>query len=559
MMATGVVLLSCTIFLSVQLVSLALDSNQSCPVWLYYSNTTHQCQCGFHKKWIQCNQQEMTVRIRSGFCVTYSGKGGLYYGGTCPLSYKLNNTNRLFSDLCVSPDMLESAMCGPYNRRGFQCGQCMEGYGPGAYTVSKKCAECKNGSVVSAILLYLLAQFFPIIIFFILVMVFQLNCLSGPMLGYVLFCQGVAFSIEYDGVILDYYYFHTSASLKIPFQLFLIIAEFWRLAPLKAVIAPLCITDKISQVQIILLHTLSPFYAFFLVILSFILIHIHSKNYRIINFTLKPFKTALKRAHIPAITGASAIRAFSTFLFLSSTSSMFALSALMKGTYIYSNIDHSVYRKVLFIDPSVEYFSSTHILYFLLVLVECICLVFTPSLIVFIYPTNAYKRLSRFISNRKQLAITAFVEALNSSFKDGLNGTRDYRSFAGVLIFWVPLLGFLIKTIAAVLQYQFDTILVGCFLFLLLSLYISYIQPCKFVIANASLSFYIGLFGVMEMVVFIWYYDLSTSSDLVLLMFIFIGFISQAPFLLWGFYIVSCYAVRKLHCMRYQRILMNSF
>ena len=53
-----------------------------------------------------------------------------------------------------------------------------------------------------------------------------------------------------------------------------------------------------------------------------------------------------------------------------------------------------------------------------------------PSLLLCVYPTRMYRYLSRFVSSRKRLAITAFVEALHNCFKDG---TRDYRMLAGFL------------------------------------------------------------------------------------------------------------------------------
>ncbi|CAI8020232.1 hypothetical protein GBAR_LOCUS12102, partial [Geodia barretti] len=40
--------------------------------------------------------------------------------------------------------------------------------------------------------------------------------------------------------------------------------------------------------------------------------------------------------------------------------------------------------------------------------------------------------LSRCLGPRKKLAVTAFAEALNFCFKDGLNATRDYRALAGL-------------------------------------------------------------------------------------------------------------------------------
>ena len=504
---THSVTVSFVIFFSVQLVSVALESSQSCPVWLYYSNTTHQCQCGFLNEWIQCNQQEMSVRIRSGFCVTYSKKEGLYYGASCPLRYQVNNTNRLFSDLCVSPDMLESAMCSPYNRRGFQCGQCIEGYGPGVYTVRMKCVECNNQSVASAFLLYICVQFVPIIFLLFCIMVFRLNCLSGPMMGYVLFCQGVDFSIKYDGVIIDYLNSHLSASFRIPFKLSLIIGEFWTLAPLKSVIPPFCITDDITELHIVVLQCLPAFLVFLFVIASLVMIHVYSKNYRIISSICKPFSNVIKRT---GITGDSAIRAFATFLFLSSTTSMYALCTLIKSTNVYLNTDRSVYKKVLYMDPSIEIFSNAHILLFLLVFFECTFFVFIPSLIIFIYPTSFYRRLSQLLSARKQLAITAFVEALNSPFKNGLNGTRDFRALAGILIFWTPILAVPMRLLAILSNSEE---LAGCLICILLSLLTSYLQPCKSKIANISLSFYLALFGILQMIIFLWYWDLSTSTE----------------------------------------------
>ena len=60
-----------------------------------------------------------------------------------------------------------------------------------------------------------------------------------------------------------------------------------------------------------------------------------------------------------------------------------------------------------------------------------------PSVLLCIYPTRVYRYLSRFLSARKRLAITAFAEALHSCFKDGLNGTRDYRALAGAQFFFI--------------------------------------------------------------------------------------------------------------------------
>ena len=126
----------------------------------------------------------------------------------------------------------------------------------------------------------------PIVIFFICVMVLHLNLMSGPMLGYVLFCQGVAFSIEYDGVLLDYIESHLPASFRIVFKAFLVVTEFWRLSVLKPIIPPFCISEKLNGVHVLLLHTIPAFYAISIVTV----IHLYANNYsRVVRKIFKPY------------------------------------------------------------------------------------------------------------------------------------------------------------------------------------------------------------------------------------------------------------------------------
>ena len=139
------------------------------------------------------------------------------------------------------------------------------------------------------------------------------------------------------------------------------------------------------------------------------------------------------------------IYAFATFTFLSST--ILALNVCILTIYhplynrsINPNITNTN-TKVLYIDPSVVLFSHEHILYLMIAVVPCILLVLIPALLLCVYPTRIYRRLSQLISTRKQLAITAFAEALHNCFKDGLNGTQDYRALAGlVILYWSILL-----------------------------------------------------------------------------------------------------------------------
>ena len=139
-------------------------SNYTCPTWFYFSNITQRCECGVSARDVYCNQQTMKVETWFNSCVTFSGQEGVFYAGCCPYSYRFNHSYGIYSLLPSDPDLLNEAMCGPYNRKGLICGECIDGYGPGVYTLYRKCVDCSKLSMSSAICLYLLVEFLPVLL-----------------------------------------------------------------------------------------------------------------------------------------------------------------------------------------------------------------------------------------------------------------------------------------------------------------------------------------------------------------------------------------------------------
>ena len=129
-----------------------------------------------------------------------------------------------------------------------------------------------------------------------------------------------------------------------------------------------------------------------------------------------------------AVTSDAVFRAFASFIFLSNISVMFTAYQVVNFVKVFNSTGH-FQKQVFYTDPTVEW--NSFILYALIIALIFIFISLIPSLLLCIYPTRLYRYLSRFLSARKQLAITAFAEALHSCFKDGLNGTRDYRAMAG--------------------------------------------------------------------------------------------------------------------------------
>ena len=226
-------------------------------------------------------------------------------------------------------------------------------------------------------------------------------------------------------------------------------------------------------------------------------------------------------------------------MFLSSTTLVYNVGVLTFSTDIHSN--NGV---MLFVDPTVLYFSSEHIHYLLIATVPCVCLVLVPAILLCVYPTKLYRRLARCLSARKQLAITAFAEALHGCFKDGLNGTQDYRALAGLML-TLPVIATWNYT---GVNFGYSQFCVSGYLFLILSLLISYVRPCKSTLANFSLSYHSLMMGVIPFGFHLWERDLSTGTRALELTLTVIPSISHALILLWMGYTLFHYMKMHFGC-----------
>ena len=516
--------------------SSVLASNTTCPTWFYYNNVTCECGQPFGGK-VHCNQQERKAEIANGFCPTSTEQEGLYYAGDCPFKHTENNTDRMFSEMPSDPDLLNDAMCGPYNRKGLLCGRCIDGYGPAVYSLDIKCANCSKISTGFAICLYLFLELIPITLFFMCVLFFRLNIISGPLLGYVLFSQVYMFVIQRDLYIYKYISSHSHMFLKALFKFSLILCSSWILKFLRFTISPFCISTKLTGIHIQMLNLVTAIYPVLLVIITYILMELHARNYRIIHILWKPFSFLTNRLKITSVTSDAVIHAFATFILLSASTLTFNGMIVFTLSPVHESIDGKIYQEVLYYDPTITAYSHEHILYGALAVMPFILLVLIPSLLLCVYPTRIYECLSRVVSGRKRLAITAFAEALNNCFKDGLNGTQNYRSLAGLFLSYALSVQSVIYVTILTTRHSHDVS--SAFALIFLSLVISYVRPCKSTIANLSLSYHHIMGGILSLAVHLWTYDLSTTTEALEMTFIIIPVISHVLILTWAAYTLT--------------------
>ena len=490
-----------------------LATDTSCPTWHYYNNATGQCECGCL---LFCSSDGNQVEISIDHCATSSGQEDDYYVSYCPFTRTVNSINRMYSEMPNNASQLDEVMCGPYNRRGLLCGECKDGYGPAVYSFDQMCANCSSAWSRYAISLYLFVQFVPTTLIFLCFVLFRFNITSGPLLGYVLFCQITIAEINsHYFFIYDYLQQHMSLSPRVLLGMLLTVSQFWSLQFLKAIIPPFCISEKLTDIHVNMLNLVPAIYPLVLVIISCILMELHARNYRIVVILWKPFNIILSKANILAVTSDAVFHAFASFIFLSNISVMFTASQMVNFVKVWNSTGH-FQKRVLYTDPTVEW--NANIPYVLIAAVFLIFISLIPSLLLCLYPTRLYRYLSKFLSARKQLAITAFAEALHSCFKDGLNGTRDYRAFAGATLFLALLFG----AIDYFSERLFGDIprIVEIVFWMILACIVSYMKPCKSAVANISLSFHMTMFGILMCLTYLWQFDLSAETNTLQLMFI---------------------------------------
>ena len=218
------------------------------------------------------------------------------------------------------------------------------------------------------------------------------------------------------------------------------------------------------------------------------------------------------------------------------------------------SIDGKVYSKRLYSDPTISYSSQQYLLYLLLPVVISIFLVLVPSLLLCVYPTRVYTKLSQCVSARVRLAITAFAEALHCCFKDGLNGTRDYRASAGLVILLLPAVSLVVVVVHIATGYGWG--IVSSCTFFVVSLLLSQIRPCKSAIANFSLAHHFTVLGILVLAIHIWDTEMSTRTESFKLTAILLPLISHILVFIWVGYTVSHYVMLQCgYSPRHERVL----
>ena len=414
-----------------------------CPPWFIPHNisTTHNtsqphCVCSQELPFlIYCHQASGTTFLRLGHCAFWDDtSNNTLVLPSCPYVFPAHafnghdNDQRHLLKLPKNPLVLNSFTCNLLNRavEDGRCGRCTNGTGPSIGTAGIQCVECSPVNILYHILL----RYLPATAVFLLVLLLQIDVTSAPMALYVLYCNSfvVFFQTYYYGFRITFAF--SATSYKYVIKALLTLNSIWSFDPLFFFSPPLCLSHHMEDINRTYIEFLATLYPFLLLFLAFVLVELYAKDFRPVVVVWKPILHKLIRFRRKWNPDSSFVQAFATLFFLSYAKLIFLTSVPTNVVHYVNELGQSS-KGVPFIDPTISLWHTKHIILMASSMSILVLVILPPILVLIVYPTKLFRKLQHSLSSRMNLA---FVSPFQGCFKDGMNGTRDYRALSGGIL-----------------------------------------------------------------------------------------------------------------------------
>ena len=390
----------------------------------FSSNSKFNC-CGIGP--IFCSKSGPSLAF--GYCATFDGH--MLSIATCRYYFERSRYNVTTSGhipLPISLNDLNESMCAPLNRKGYVCSACKDGFGLSVTSFGYKCINCTAHWY--SVPLFLLLEFVPVTVSYLLILSFQISITSPPMPCFIMFAQFFIYITDYHhlwtGIVYD-----DNGELTLSYKVFrafygLFNLDFFRHLPLS-----LCLSNWLKPIHIAFFHYITAFYPLFLIFLTWILVNLHDRNVQLLVCLWRPFHKCFVRLRKRWDSKSDLIDVFITFFILSYYKFVYRISISFTGKIILevdlSGNVSSIYQAE--IDPKVAHNNITYLsLLILSGIVVSTCIVLPPLLLI-LYPIRMFRScLSK--CRLKSLTITIFTDKIQSCYRNGLDGGRDMRSFS---------------------------------------------------------------------------------------------------------------------------------
>ena len=399
------------------------------PVQSCSSGNETKCKCEKNlSSLIKCDGEMQQLYLEIGQCIsTYSGTNMTVVIGECPYIHPSARNSSMFPYFPLPPNMtasdVNSYMCGEMNRTGMLCGRCKNGTGPSVFSPDLKCVKCIDSSYGWAV--YLAADFLPVTVFVLLVILFRIRLCVDYINALVFFCNITSAGLLYYKPGYVYLFFPSDLERNAA-SILLSVYDIINLKFFQKFYPPLCISEELTNLEVIALRYLVALYPL-LILVIYALVCLCDSNFKPLVLVWRPFGAIISCFRKQFNIKHSLIHAFASFFFLSFFSFSVTSVSLLTTVNI-QKYDNYVHEYVFYWDAF-----NLHISISILAITIFVVFIILPTVLLLAYPTRTFQKCLNCCGLRC-LPLHIFMDAFQGCYKNGTEGTRDYRYFSGLYL-----------------------------------------------------------------------------------------------------------------------------
>ena len=433
-------------------------------------------------------------------------------------------------------------MCGPSNREGLLCGECQDGFAVPPLTNRINCINCT--SVSNGWIKFITFTYLPITIIFTVIVVFAISVVSGPFNSFIFYGQITTSPFISMGLIMSvlgaqgtFTYSDRMSTVAVA-ELY----GFCNLHIFGATIPPSCLTNHLSTLQALALEYVLAFYPLVVIVFLYVCIQLHASDVRLVVYCWKPFLKCFLRFRRSVNPKTSIIDAFATFILLSYVKLLFVAGKILFPTRLFNGQGKTLKTLAFGYDARIQYFHTEHLPLAVLSIIVLLTFIAVPPIVLIFYQAAFFQKcLTRCKMNSQ--ALRTFVETFQGCYKDGTNGTRDCRYFAGL---------YFVLRIAVLLSFTtVPSIIIGSgLLYWCTTVLFALVKPYKVPLYNVIDTFIFALLGTISTLIAFHVIKILFTGHPSTTMLILTDVIYTLPLLYFVLFTVCWLLNRKTSCIQ---------
>ena len=437
--------------------------------WFGLGKSDNCVNCPNYGTILTCDPQTCDRNLLNGYWAGNVTDGGEILVGLCPLGYCLYNESGQFIQIPYgATQTMGDFLCNDTRRMGIICGQCQPGNAPainsGTAGYASDCVPCDGQSSKINWVYYLLVIYVPLLVVFLVIIVFNIRLTTGPMNSFILFAQVISSTLDINqqgAAPLNVVYGKgTTAfekSYQIPYNLFNL-NLFGNLFP------PFCLHENMSSSDVLVLRYAEGFFPVLIIVV--ILLLLRCQRCWKVSARLPSFCGHHRKYRI----GTSLVHAFAAFVLLSYNrlcqTTVFLLTPVRLRDPFLKAVDERI-----FFQGDYRLWDSYYVVHYKLPAYLVTVLLVATLIALFHYPVKWVERLVSKVNCLRNVYPSASIAILLDTFQGCFKDNRRY--FAGLylalrlLLFYAYLLPIL------------TTLLVQQVLFIVYIFLLSVLKPYK--------------------------------------------------------------------------------